>query len=38
MPEATMDKDNLPSRHKNQIGLSRKVSDVKGIAIAHGMN
>lgn len=38
MPEATMDKNYLPSRYKNEVRLPEEVGGMKHITVAHGMN
>jgi hypothetical protein len=37
MPKATMDKDYLSARNKNEVGLAGKIGDVERVAVAHGM-
>src|SRR5580658_8972342 len=34
VPEAAMNEDNLASRSKNDVGLSRQIFPVKGIAVS----
>lgn len=38
MPETAMDENYLPVRNKNQVRLSRKISGVKRVTIAHGVD